>query len=94
MWHLLSLHKQLQPLDCNIISIPSDENGIIPKALKDILSRWKPENIHKPNSKTPKFLYTVPNGGNPSGSSLTEERKKEIYQVICGAGDYHHHLQV
>ncbi|XP_015262855.1 PREDICTED: kynurenine/alpha-aminoadipate aminotransferase, mitochondrial-like [Gekko japonicus] len=71
----------LRPLDCNIISIPSDENGIIPKSLKDILSRWRSGNIHKLNSKTPKFLYTVPNGSNPSGSSLTAERKKEIYQL-------------
>ncbi|XP_077209713.1 kynurenine/alpha-aminoadipate aminotransferase, mitochondrial-like isoform X2 [Paroedura picta] len=71
----------LRPLGCNIISIPSDENGILPKALKDILSRWGPENTHKSSSNTPKFLYTVPNGGNPSGSSLTAERKKEIYQL-------------
>nr|XP_056711041.1 kynurenine/alpha-aminoadipate aminotransferase, mitochondrial-like [Euleptes europaea] len=66
----------LRPLGCNIISIPSDEHGIIPNALKDILSRWRPE-----NSKIPKCLYTVPNGGNPSGSSLTAERKKKIYQL-------------
>ncbi|XP_048365633.1 kynurenine/alpha-aminoadipate aminotransferase, mitochondrial-like [Sphaerodactylus townsendi] len=71
----------LRPLDCNIIVVPSDEHGIIPKALKDILSRWRPENIHKLNGKTPKLLYTVPNGGNPSGSSLTAERKKKIYQL-------------
>ncbi|XP_054845972.1 kynurenine/alpha-aminoadipate aminotransferase, mitochondrial-like [Eublepharis macularius] len=69
----------LQPLGCNLINVPTDEHGIIPKALKAVLSRWRPENAHK--FKNPKFLYTVPNGGNPSGSSLTAERKKEIYQL-------------
>ncbi|XP_060632173.2 kynurenine/alpha-aminoadipate aminotransferase, mitochondrial-like [Anolis sagrei] len=72
----------LRPLGCNIIKVPSDEHGIIPKALKEILSRWKSDNnTHKLSNKRPKFLYTVPNGGNPSGSSLTAERKKEIYQL-------------
>ncbi|XP_042324660.1 kynurenine/alpha-aminoadipate aminotransferase, mitochondrial-like isoform X2 [Sceloporus undulatus] len=72
----------LRPLGCNIIKVPSDEHGIIPKALKEILSRWKSDNnMHKPSNKIPKFLYTVPNGGNPSGSSLTAERKKEIYKL-------------
>ncbi|KAJ6650200.1 hypothetical protein lerEdw1_013529 [Lerista edwardsae] len=71
----------LQPLGCNLIKVPSDQHGIIPKALKEILSQWKNDNVHKLNTKTPKFLYTVPNGGNPSGSSLTAERKKEIYKL-------------
>uniref|UniRef100_A0A803SM76 Aminotransferase class I/classII large domain-containing protein n=1 Tax=Anolis carolinensis TaxID=28377 RepID=A0A803SM76_ANOCA len=74
--------SKLRPLGCNIIKVPSDEHGIIPKALKEILSRWKSDNnTHKLSNKRPKFLYTVPNGGNPSGSSLTAERKKEIYQL-------------
>uniref|UniRef100_A0A8D2LQE9 Aminotransferase class I/classII large domain-containing protein n=1 Tax=Varanus komodoensis TaxID=61221 RepID=A0A8D2LQE9_VARKO len=71
----------LQPLGCNMIKVPSDAHGIIPKALEEILSRWKSDKVRKPGNKIPKFLYTVPNGGNPSGSSLTADRKKEIYQL-------------
>ncbi|XP_062991408.1 kynurenine/alpha-aminoadipate aminotransferase, mitochondrial-like [Elgaria multicarinata webbii] len=71
----------LRPLGCNIIKVPSDAHGIIPKALKEILSRWQSDKVRTLNNKIPKFLYTVPNGGNPSGSSLTAERKKEIYQL-------------
>ncbi|XP_034627878.1 kynurenine/alpha-aminoadipate aminotransferase, mitochondrial-like isoform X3 [Trachemys scripta elegans] len=69
----------LKPLGCNIINVPSDQYGIIPKALKEILSRWSPEDVRKHNN-IPKFLYTIPNGGNPTGTSLTTDRKKEIYQ--------------
>uniref|UniRef100_A0A8C6JYG2 Aminotransferase class I/classII large domain-containing protein n=1 Tax=Melopsittacus undulatus TaxID=13146 RepID=A0A8C6JYG2_MELUD len=66
----------LRPLGCNIINVPSDQHGIIPNALKEILSTWSPDD----SSHLPKFLYTVPNGCNPTGNSLTTERKKEIYQ--------------
>ncbi|XP_074849126.1 kynurenine/alpha-aminoadipate aminotransferase, mitochondrial-like isoform X2 [Carettochelys insculpta] len=70
----------LRPLGCNIINVPSDQHSIIPKALKEILSRWSPEDVRNHNN-TPKFLYTIPNGGNPTGTSLTTDRKKEIYQL-------------
>ncbi|KAK9398999.1 kynurenine/alpha-aminoadipate aminotransferase mitochondrial [Crotalus adamanteus] len=71
----------LRPLGCNIINVPSDQHGMIPKALKEVLSRWNPEDVKKLRNDTPKFLYTIPNGGNPTGASLTTERKKEIYQL-------------
>uniref|UniRef100_A0A672UK07 Aminoadipate aminotransferase n=1 Tax=Strigops habroptila TaxID=2489341 RepID=A0A672UK07_STRHB len=67
----------LRPLGCNIINVPSDQHGIIPNALKEILSTWSPDD----SRHLPKFLYTVPNGCNPTGNSLTTERKKEIYQL-------------
>lgn len=72
---------QLQPLGCNLINVPSDHHGMIPSALKDILSRWDPLEVHKPNSTAPKVLYTIPNGGNPTGASMTTERKQEVYKV-------------
>ncbi|KAM4710266.1 kynurenine/alpha-aminoadipate aminotransferase, mitochondrial isoform 2-T2 [Discoglossus pictus] len=71
----------LKPLGCNLIGVPTDQHGIIPQALKDILSKWKPEDVTKPERKAPKLLYTIPNGGNPTGASLTTERKMEIYQL-------------
>ncbi|XP_070613536.1 kynurenine/alpha-aminoadipate aminotransferase, mitochondrial isoform X4 [Erythrolamprus reginae] len=71
----------LRPLGCNIINVPSDQHGMIPKALKEVLSGWGPEDVKKLKNDTPKFLYTIPNGGNPTGASLTTERKKEIYQL-------------
>uniref|UniRef100_A0A8C8S7Q2 Aminotransferase class I/classII large domain-containing protein n=1 Tax=Pelusios castaneus TaxID=367368 RepID=A0A8C8S7Q2_9SAUR len=71
----------LKPLGCNIIKVPSDKHGIIPKALEEILSRWKPEDSKKLNNNLPKFLCVVPNGSNPAGTSLTADRKKKIYQT-------------
>ncbi|XP_007457447.1 PREDICTED: kynurenine/alpha-aminoadipate aminotransferase, mitochondrial [Lipotes vexillifer] len=71
----------LQPLGCNMINVSSDEHGIIPHSLREILSKWKPEDSKNPEKNTPKFLYTVPNGNNPAGNSLTTNRKKEIYEL-------------
>uniref|UniRef100_G3TWV5 Kynurenine/alpha-aminoadipate aminotransferase, mitochondrial n=1 Tax=Loxodonta africana TaxID=9785 RepID=G3TWV5_LOXAF len=73
--------QALHPMGCNIINVASDEFGIIPDALKEVLSKWKPEDSQKPEKNTPKFLYTVPNGNNPTGSSLTTERKKGVYEL-------------
>ncbi|XP_071975962.1 kynurenine/alpha-aminoadipate aminotransferase, mitochondrial-like isoform X4 [Engystomops pustulosus] len=71
----------VKPLGCNLIGVPTDQHGIVPQALKEILSRWKPEDVSVPEKKSPKILYTIPNGGNPTGASLTTERKIEIYKI-------------
>ncbi|XP_070710761.1 kynurenine/alpha-aminoadipate aminotransferase, mitochondrial [Pempheris klunzingeri] len=71
----------LQPLGCNLINVPSDQHGMIPAALKEVLSRWDPSEVHKPDSTVPKILYTIPNGGNPTGASMTAQRKEEVYKL-------------
>ena len=32
-------------------------------------------------ARLPKTLYTIPNGSNPTGASMSLERKKDIYSV-------------
>jgi kynurenine/2-aminoadipate aminotransferase len=68
-------------MDCNLLPIRTDEHGIIPDELKAILSKWNPRSGVDGGRQIPKILYTVPNGGNPTGASLTLERRKEIYKV-------------
>ncbi|XP_031440419.1 kynurenine/alpha-aminoadipate aminotransferase, mitochondrial [Clupea harengus] len=71
----------LQPLGCNLINVPSDQHGMIPEGLQDILSRWDPSDARKPGSNLPRVLYTIPNGGNPTGASMTTERKQRVYDL-------------
>uniref|UniRef100_A0A671W4E2 Kynurenine/alpha-aminoadipate aminotransferase, mitochondrial n=1 Tax=Sparus aurata TaxID=8175 RepID=A0A671W4E2_SPAAU len=71
----------LEPLGCNLINVSSDHHGMIPAALKEVLSRWDPSEVHKPGSTAPKILYTIPNGGNPTGASMTTQRKQEVYEL-------------
>ncbi|KAJ3585678.1 hypothetical protein NHX12_014397 [Muraenolepis orangiensis] len=71
----------LQPLGCNLISVTSDQHGMVPAALKEALSRWDPSEVHRPGSTAPRVLYTIPNGGNPTGASMTTQRKQEVYEL-------------
>ncbi|KAF5902809.1 kynurenine/alpha-aminoadipate aminotransferase, mitochondrial, partial [Clarias magur] len=71
----------MQPLGCNIINVPSDQYGMIPEALRDILARWDPADAQKLRSSVPRVLYTIPNGGNPTGASMTAERKQKVYEL-------------
>jgi len=66
----------LLPIGCHLVGIETDNFGMIPNSLKKVLSTW---DFNKNKLKT---VYLIPNGQNPSGSSLTEERKKEIYQLV------------
>ncbi|XP_056316955.1 kynurenine/alpha-aminoadipate aminotransferase, mitochondrial [Danio aesculapii] len=66
----------LQPLGCNIINVSSDQHGMIPEALQKILKVWDPADERKP-----RVLYTIPNGGNPTGASMTLERKQQVYEL-------------
>ncbi|KAL6944836.1 Aromatic/aminoadipate aminotransferase 1 [Hanseniaspora osmophila] len=55
--------------------VPMDNEGIIPEKLSEILDNWT-EGVPKP-----KLLYTIPTGQNPTGSSLSVERKVAIYEL-------------
>lgn len=71
----------LKPLGCRIIPVGSDNDGLVPSLLSKALSMWEPSEALDAQSDIPKLLYLIPNGGNPTGHGLTEERKKEIYEI-------------
>lgn len=59
----------------NVFPVPLDEFGIIPEKLESIMDNWNPE------TPKPKLLYTIPTGQNPTGSSLSDDRKAKIYRI-------------
>ncbi|CAC5372201.1 AADAT [Mytilus coruscus] len=69
------------PMAANLIPVNSDSHGLDPSHLRKTLSRWSPSDVSTPGSGAPKILYCIPNGGNPTGTSLSLERKKEIYKI-------------
>ncbi|CAC5367255.1 AADAT [Mytilus coruscus] len=71
----------LRPLKPKVIPIDTDKHGIIPSELRKVLSRWNPSTIQHPGKDGPKLLYCVPTCGNPTGASITLERKTEIYEL-------------
>eukprot|EP01114_Cavostelium_apophysatum_P015774 TRINITY_DN4371_c0_g1_i1.p1 TRINITY_DN4371_c0_g1~~TRINITY_DN4371_c0_g1_i1.p1 ORF type:complete len:433 (+),score=97.46 TRINITY_DN4371_c0_g1_i1:107-1405(+) len=71
----------LKPLDCNLIEIDVDEHGIVPSHLKQVLDNWKTSANSK--FKFPKVLYVVPTGQNPTGATLPNDRRRQIYDIAC-----------
>lgn len=54
----------------NVVGIPTDENGLVIEALEEELAHH-----------TPAFLYTVPTFHNPSGITLSAERRERLVQL-------------
>ncbi|KAF5392412.1 hypothetical protein D9757_002328 [Collybiopsis confluens] len=74
------------PMGCKGVPISIDRDGIVPEALELVLKKW--DSTHR-GVKRPHLitnvensrLYTVPVGHNPTGATLSLERKKAIYNI-------------
>lgn len=71
----------LNPYGPKYLSVESDNGGIIPESLRNLLSRWSPEMAKNAECVIPKLLYLNPNGANPTGTTLSLDRRKEIYRI-------------
>ena len=60
----------------NLVGIPMDENGMNLEALEEALKTVK--NI--------KYLYTIPNFQNPSGITMSLEKRKKVYELCKAYG--------
>ncbi|KAH9924826.1 pyridoxal phosphate-dependent transferase [Amylocystis lapponica] len=58
------------------VPIKNDNGGLIPEELERLLSGWDDSWGRRPH-----VLYTVPCGQNPTGSMLSLERRKKIYEI-------------
>ncbi|KDD74616.1 hypothetical protein H632_c1182p1 [Helicosporidium sp. ATCC 50920] len=54
-----------------------DEGGLIPSALRSQLESLKSDS----SRPFPRTLYTIPVGQNPTGSSISMARRKEVYDI-------------
>ena len=54
------------------LTVETDEDGIIPRSLEHVLEHAEP---------FPKFLYAVPTFQNPTGRTLSRERREEIVRI-------------
>ncbi|MBI5106184.1 MAG: PLP-dependent aminotransferase family protein [Solirubrobacterales bacterium] len=58
-----------------LISIPCDDDGLIPDAVRDLV-----------RAERPKLLYTVPTFHNPTGRTLPEARRRALAEVAAREG--------
>jgi len=64
----------------NIINVDTDQEGLSAVSLAQVLERWH-QNESTMKLRFPKAVYTVPTGGNPSGTTASTERKRAILQI-------------
>ena len=67
--------QAFQSYGARFASLPTDEKGLIPEELPALIERERP-----------KFLYTIPNFQNPTGVTLTAERRKTLYSIAARYG--------
>jgi len=85
----------LWPMGCKLTGVPTDGGGLKPEALHSILDNW---NVETQGPK-PRVLYTIPTGSNPTGATLSEDRRRSLYEaasrhdLIILEDDPYWHLQ-
>lgn len=72
-------------LQANIIPVEADEEGMTATSLRSTLVSWTSSGKTK-NLPFPKFVLTTPTGANPSGTTASEQRKRDVLQVVRDFG--------
>ncbi|XP_032522047.2 kynurenine/alpha-aminoadipate aminotransferase, mitochondrial-like [Danaus plexippus] len=68
----------LRPYEPEIIAIREDEQGLNAEILDSILHERDTR-----GQKMPKVMYLIPTGNNPTGTVVSEERRRQIYELAC-----------
>ncbi|KAL4738451.1 pyridoxal phosphate-dependent transferase [Aspergillus similis] len=66
------------PLGVRAVPVSADAQGISAIVLRDALANWDEKSR---GARRPRVLYLVAVGSNPTGLSISTERRKEIYDV-------------
>ncbi|KAJ9610570.1 Aromatic/aminoadipate aminotransferase 1 [Cladophialophora chaetospira] len=70
--------ETVTPMGCKMLGIKMDADGLLPDDLDHVLSTWDESARRAPK---PFLLYTVPTGQNPTASTQSLERRKQIYAL-------------
>ena len=80
--------QAIKTYHARIVAVPSDENGILPDKLEAAMKEYKP-----------KLAYIIPTFQNPTGTTLSIERRKKVadlaaqYGVLVAEDDPYHDLR-
>lgn len=70
--------ESVVPLGAKMLGVKMDADGMLPEELDRVLSDWDESSRRAPK---PFLMYTVPTGQNPTASTQSLERRREIYAV-------------
>jgi aromatic amino acid aminotransferase I len=77
-WTYPSAMASMFPFNIKPVSVAMDGLGMKSDDLENLLSQWDPVSRQMPR---PHVMYIVPVGQNPSGSTMSIARKKQIYDI-------------
>ncbi|XP_071118324.1 kynurenine/alpha-aminoadipate aminotransferase, mitochondrial-like [Haliotis cracherodii] len=72
-----SLIPSFLPRNITVAPVRSDNEGMDPVHLHQMMSEWD----SKMQGRRPHLLYIIPSFCNPTGTIMTEQRKRKIYNV-------------
>ncbi|MFZ8811689.1 MAG: PLP-dependent aminotransferase family protein [Pyrobaculum sp.] len=58
-----------------LVGVPMDEHGMVVETLEETVKRLRAEGVRI------KFVYTIPTAQNPSGLTMTQDRRKYLLEV-------------
>ncbi|KAG0247644.1 Aromatic/aminoadipate aminotransferase 1 [Mortierella polycephala] len=79
-WTYPTALETIEPLGIGHVAVKMDEEGMSAVALKDLLDNWgsTPEQA---NEAKPRVVYLIPTGQNPTGATMSVQRRRDIIQV-------------
>ncbi len=65
-------YQTAQSYEADVVAVPVDRHGLVIESLEEVVRH---------SGKKPKVIYTIPNFQNPSGVTLSEERKRRLLEL-------------
>ncbi|GAA6038133.1 hypothetical protein JCM8097_007563 [Rhodosporidiobolus ruineniae] len=78
-WTYPSALATAWPYGIKPVPLPMDGEGMTPEGLDELLGGWNAE--ERGGMRRPRVLYTIPVAQNPTGATMSLERKKKIYAL-------------
>ncbi|GAA5856155.1 hypothetical protein JCM8547_003007 [Rhodosporidiobolus lusitaniae] len=78
-WSYPSAMATVWPNGLRPVPLKMDGEGMTPEGLEALLANWNPE--ERGEMRRPRLMYTIPVCQNPTGATMSLERKKQIYKI-------------
>lgn len=70
----------LKAMNIKLFGTEMDHEGMDVEKLRAMLNGWE-TNAATKDEKKPKVIYVIPTGQNPSGATLSNSRRKDLYKI-------------
>ncbi|KAG0210046.1 Aromatic/aminoadipate aminotransferase 1 [Mortierella sp. GBA30] len=79
-WTYPTALEMMEPLGIDHVAVSMDGEGMSAVALKNLLDNWG-STPDQANEAKPRVVYLIPTGQNPTGSTMSIQRRRDIIRV-------------